>query len=816
MMRVFLLASLLTASLALSACKTSEEKAEDYYQSGLSYLAKGDADRALLEFRNTFKYNGFHKEARQSYADALVSQGKAAEAYGQYLRLIEQYPDTPTVRRTLAELAVELGNWDEVERHGRAALALTPDDANLQPIRLALDYRTAVTKRDEAARDAVADEALAMLKDHPGSLILRRIRIDRLISKGGPALALPEVDAAIALAPDRLDLQMMRFSLLMKLGRAAETGVQLKAMVAQFPDNTEVRGALISWYMSQKDFDGAEAFLRSLATDPKGPAEPYLALVQLLQTARGRPVALAELDRLITDSAGTPNAELFGTMRASLIFDEGDHATAITAVETILQGATASDQTRKIKAILARMLDKSRADDPAYAPRARILIEEVLAEDKTNVDGLKLRAAWAIAEDRSGDAIVDLRAALDQAPRDAQVLTLMASAHERDGDTNLVGERLAAAVEVSGAAAAESLRYAQFLMTQGRPQAMETVLTDARRVNPSNAQILQALAQYYIGQGLWGRAEEVLASMTALPLNEQGRMSVQRLRAASLAGQNRIDESLAILQEGISPGTRVAATLAIVQTHLRAGKPVEARRQLDKALAQSPKDPVLRLLLGNLEATAGKTAEAEAIWTTLMAEDPASEPPVRLLYGLYVTSNQPQKAAALLDSALAAQPGSVTLRWIRAGTLEKSGDIAGAIAIYETLYLENSSNMIVANNLASLLASGTPDAETLARAERISRRLREQTLPAYQDTYGWIALLNGDTAVALPALMKAAEGLPRDPLTQYHLGVAYERTGKRAEAQVQYQLALDLAGPDSPLPQIAEARAALDRLKAAP
>ena len=816
MMRVFLLASLLTASLALSACKTPEEKAEDYYQSGLTYLADGDAERALLEFRNVFKYDGFHKKARQSYAEILVSQGKTAEAYAQYLRLIEQYPDTAAVRRTLAELAVELGNWDEVERHGRAALTLTPDDPALQPIRLALDYRTAVIQRDEAARDAVADEALAMLKDHPDSLILHRIRIDRLISKGGPALALPEVDAAIVLAPDRLDLQMMRFSLLMKLDRTDETGVQLKAMVAQFPDNTDVRGALISWYMAQKDFDGAEAFLRTLATDPKGPPEPFLALVQLLQTARGRPVALAELDRLITESAGTSNAELFGTMRASLIFDDGDHATAITAVETILQGATTSDQTRKIKGILARMLDKSRADDPAHAPRARALIEEVLAEDKSNIDGLKLRAAWAIAEDRSGDAIVDLRAALDQAPRDAQVLTLMASAHERDGDTNLVGERLAAAVDVSGAAPAESLRYAQFLMTQGRPQAMETVLSDARRVNPSNPQILQALAQYYIGRGLWDRAEDVLATMTALPLNDQGRMSVQRLRAASLAGQNRIDESLAILQEGISPNTRIAATLAIVQTHLRAGKPVEARKQLEKALAEIPQDPVLRLLLGNLEATAGRTAEAEAIWTTLIAEDPASEPPVRLLYGLYITTDQPDKAAALLDTALAAQPASTTLRWIKAGAVEKAGDIAAAIAIYETLYLENSSNMIVANNLASLLVSGTPDAETLARAERISRRLREQTLPAYQDTYGWIALLNGNGAVAMLALQAAAKGLPKDPLTQYHLGVAHDRAGQRAEAQAQYQLALDLAGPDSPLPQMAEARAALDRLKAAP
>ncbi len=816
MIRPLLLASLIAASLMLSGCKTSEEKAEAYYQSGLTYLEAGDAERALVEFRNVFKYNGFHKEARQTYAEILVSQGKTADAYGQYLRLIEQYPDTPDVRRTLAELAVELGNWDEVERHGRAAMALTPDDPALQPIRLALDYRTAVTRGDEAARDLVAAEALTLQKTHPGSLILHRIRIDRLISTGATALALTEVEAAIVLAPDRLNLQMLRYSLMLKLGQTKEVGVQLKKMVVLFPDNAEVRTALISWYMSQKDFDGAEAFLRKLATDAKGPPEPHLALVQLLQTARGRPAALSELDRLIAQSAGTSNAALFGAMRGSLIFDGGDHVTAITALETIVQSAEASDQTRKIKAILARMLDKSSAEDPARGPRARALIEEVLAEDKTNVDALKLRAAWAISEDRAGDAIVDLRAALDQAPRDAQVLTLMASAHERDGNSYLAGERLAMAVEVSGSAAAESLRYAQFLMQQGRPQAMETVLSDARRVSPNDPQILQALAQYYIGQGLWVRAEDLLSALGALPLNDQGRLSVQRLRAASLAGQNRIEESLAILQTGITPGTRTAATLALVQTQLRAGKPAEARAQLDKALAQTPQDPVLRLLLGNLEAAAGKTAEAEAIWTALIAENPTSEPPVRLLYGLYKTTNRPDAAVSLLDAALRVQPGSVTLRWIKAGTLEMAGDIDGAIGIYEALYQEDSSNMIIANNLASLLVSRTPDAQTLARAERISRRLREQTLPAYLDTFGWIALLNGKLEDALPALQAAAKGLPKDPLTQFHLAVAYDKSKQGPEARAQYQLVLDMAAQTPPLPQISEARAALERLKAAP
>jgi cellulose synthase operon protein C len=58
-------------------------------------------------------------------------------------------------------------------------------------------------------------------------------------------------------------------------------------------------------------------------------------------------------------------------------------------------------------------------DQVAGAPA----VEEVLAEDATNVEALKLRAGWLIEQDRPDDAIMNLRTALDQAPRDPQIMT---------------------------------------------------------------------------------------------------------------------------------------------------------------------------------------------------------------------------------------------------------------------------------------------------------------------------------------------------------------------------------------------------------
>ena len=150
----------LIAMMTLSGCESSEEKAERYYESGLALLEAGDTERALVEFRNVFKYNGFHKEARKTYADTVLKQGNVQEAYGQYLRLIEQYPDTADVRQILAELAITRGDWAEAERHGREALRLAPDAPGVRAVAVALDYRQAVLAHDDAARAKAADRCV--------------------------------------------------------------------------------------------------------------------------------------------------------------------------------------------------------------------------------------------------------------------------------------------------------------------------------------------------------------------------------------------------------------------------------------------------------------------------------------------------------------------------------------------------------------------------------------------------------------------------------------------------------------------------------
>ena len=283
--------------------------------------------------------------------------------------------------------------------------------------------------------------------------------------------------------------------------------------------------------------------------------------------------------------------------------------------------AEASDQTRRIKIMLAQML---LGTGNQVGARARV--EEVLAEDPNNSEALKLRAAWLIQEDKPGEAIVDLRTALAQNPSDAATLTLLAEAYQRDGNLDLAGEQLAAAVQASNTGADESLRYAAFLQQHGRGPAAETVLTDARKANPANVGVLQQLANLKLAAQDFTGAGEILTALQQIATPE-AKTAASNLETAILLGQNRTDEGLAFLQSQIdqSSGGDNRSLAVLIDTQMRSGKAAEARQTLDAAIAKAPTDQQLQLMSASLYSVAGDTTKAEATLRALITADPAAE-----------------------------------------------------------------------------------------------------------------------------------------------------------------------------------------------
>lgn len=805
----FLGAISICLSLGLSACDSSETRAEKHFQTALAYIDSGDIDRAIIEFRNVFKLDGRHKEARETYAKLQRDRGYMEESYSQYLRLVEQYPDDLEGRLALAEMALETGNGDEFQRHAAAAAALGPKDRRVQAVSVTLAYQKALDARDVGAQTDARKTADALIAAEPTLILARRVVIRDLLHTSDWRAALAQTDAGLAANPDARDLYTVRLGLLQQLGDTTGVEAQLIDLVARYPNEANMHQALVRWYIDQGNLDAAEAYMRSQIDPNSTTPDAKIALVQFITELRGPAAARTELDRMI--AAGGTDIPLLRGIRAGLDFDGGSQEAAIAEMKTLVAAGPASQQTRNLKVALAQMLVQT--DNPVGA---RAQVEEVLLENPAEVEALKLKAGWLIEDDNTGDAIAALRTAIGASPRDPDLMTLMARAHERDGNRDLMGEMLALAADAASYAPPEALRYAAFLAEDNKLLPAEDAVLAALRQQPKNTALLAALGDIYLRLQDWPRVDEIVTTLQAIDTDE-ARGSANALTVQRLSGQNKTEDLLAFLEEmkqSAGSETGVGIDAAIVQSYINRGNIIAALAHVDAALKAAPQDPDLQVLRAAVLVTDGKFDEGEDIYRALLVKDAKNERVWIALFELFLRKDDTLGAMAVLDSAIGALPESTPLNLRKAGALEQTGDIDGAIAIYETLYARDSNSAMLANNLASLLVSNRADAESLAHAELIARRLRGTNVPAFQDTYGWIAYRLGNYDEALRYLEPAATALSADVTVQYHLAAAYSALAQDPQAIAQFRIVEKMINPDNQPPFMAQVTAELTRLEA--
>ncbi|TFL17120.1 tetratricopeptide repeat protein [Jannaschia formosa] len=798
--------------LALAACQSAEERAEERYRSALALLEEGDPERALVELRNVFDLDGQHREARALYAATVLEMGRTREAYGQYLRLVEQYPDDLTGNVTLAQLALERGDWEAVRRYGGRARDAAPENPDVQALAVSIDYADALEAEDPEARAAAGARALELLETQPGTLALHRIAIDGALRAEDLPGALERFGTVLAIAPDDRSLHDARLRVLVGMQDMEGLESALYERRDRFPDDDAVTGDLVRFLAGNGRVEDALEVLAGYVAatdDPAVRAEREVLRVGFLLEQRGTEAALAALDEAL---AGEDAPAALRAQRARIRFAAGETGPAIAELEALLAGAGTGIEENELRVLLAQMLEQT-----GNRVGAQRLVAEVLEADATQVDALKLQAAWDIEADRVDRAIAGLRTALDAAPEDTAAMTLMAQAHLRNGARALAADMLSLAVDVSGRAPAETLRYADYLIREGRFLPAEEALIAALRQDRGNLQLLLALARTYRGMEDWRRAADVEASLRNLG-TEQAVQAADGLQAVRLAAEGRAEEAVAFLDQlaaGEDAARDVSLRVAALRARLQAGDLEGARAYAEALLAEDPGDIVRRLALAATLQAVGDLAGAETAFRALVEDRPDLETVWMSLIRLRAAQGDPEGADAVLEEALAALPEGPNLLWSQASLLEQRGDPEGALAVYERLYELAPNNAIVANNLASLLSTMTEDPENLERAWAVARRLRDAEVPAFQDTYGWIAHRRGDAETAIAYLEPAAQGLPGDPAVQYHLGMAYLAQDRREEAAQQFRRALAIELPGPPPPQVARARAELDVLEAA-
>ncbi|MEP5154392.1 tetratricopeptide repeat protein, partial [Planktotalea sp.] len=571
-----------------------------------------------------------------------------------------------------------------------------------------------------------------------------------------------------------------------------------------------VTTALIRFYVGRNRLDDAETYLRENSDPADEDPANFVALLQLVEQTKGKEALLAELESAI--AAGGGNAVLYRGLKANLKFLQGDQEDAISDLNAVLaEDLPTSENLRNIKVMLARM-----ENIVGNNVGARRLIEEVLAEDSGQSEALHMQARWLIDADEIDTAISSLRAALQASDRDTTAMTLMAEAYTRAGDHELALDFLARAAEASDNAPAETLRYAGRLVEDDRYTTAEDQLLLALRSDPRSLTVMTELGQLYLLMEDNARARQVIKSMNDLD-TAQSRNAARALDLSVRARSGDMDTVIATLEnmaeDTDNPNGQAAIT--IIRAHLANGKGAEAVAYARNFLEKNPRDSTMHYVLATTLAAIGQPKEAEERYRALLDDFPKQHQLRLALLRLMSTQGRNAEGEVLVDDGLALTPDQPELLWAKASYLERGGDVDAAIEIYETLYTLNSGSIVVANNLASLLSTYRDDAESNDRAYTVARRLRGTEIPAFQDTYGWLAYKRGEYVEAVEYLEAAAAGLPDDPMVQAHLGFTYQALERNEDALEMLQRAVEIAGEDDQRDRIKQARAEIEALTAA-
>ncbi len=780
--------------LGLAACSSPEEKVAGFNKRGEAFLQKGDVTKARLEFQNALQIDGKSVQAMMGLSDLAERGREWGKAYGLLNRVVDLDPKNVAARIRLGKLTLAAGQLDRALEQSDDTMSLKPEDPGVLAFRAAVFLKL----QDPKAAVDLARRSIAKDKDNVDAHV---VLASERIQAGDATTAITYLDHVLQGNERNVGVQLIKAQALEKLAKVDSAEQVFRRLTTLFPEETSYRLMLVRFYLSHGMHGKAEAEQRAiLATKPDN-ADAKIELVRFIAGVRGLPAAAKELESMV---AAKPKDVELKMALAQMRLDQKRSDEAVATWKQII--ADAGDGAAGTRARAALATQRLAAGDKAAA---RPLIDEVIARDARNEQGLILRASIAMEERRLEEAVTDLRTILRDVPDSARTQLMLARVHVLQGLPDLAQSQYARAAQAAQFAPQFAMPYAEYLVETGRLRQAEPVLRDVLRAAPDHAPAQRLLAQTYIRLGDLASAQGLA---DALAKQDAAGVTATQIRGAVLAAKRDFEGSIASFRSAHAKAPNdVQPLVALVQSYLIAGKTREAASFIQSVLAGSPENVPAHLLLGQVMMQAGDRPAAAKAFQRVVEIDPANRSGYQGLVGAAMGQGKPDAALAAVDAGLQKLPNDFTLRLSRASVLESQKKFDEAIAIYEKLVVEQPNSAVVANNLAALLTDHRHDEKDLKRAYELAQRFRGSQVPYFRDTFAWASHRVGKVQEAGDLLKTVVDEVPDVAAIQYHRGMNQLAQNNKEAARKSLQRAIELS-KDSPFSQAEEARRALQGL----
>jgi tetratricopeptide (TPR) repeat protein len=773
-------------------CGGPEERKAQYAAKAHQYMAEGNLPKARVALRNVLKIDPKDAEAYFLFAQIEEKEKNWRSAFGNYLKTVELNPVHRGALIKLGKFYLEARQADRVREVADKLMAAHPDDPAGETLQAAVLAMTGHVP--EATAKAEATSA-GHPTDPDASILLATL----YRAKERWAEAETVLRRAIEAHPEHVELLANLGDLLFRGGNAAEAEKIFQRIVTVEPTRYDHRLKLAAFYVQTKAVDKSEAVLReAIALDPEN-EDRWLGLAEVAatyQSLQKGEAALLEARRELPRSM---------KIRFALgqLYEAGRQPDKARRIYEEIVGEEKKRPAGLDAQVKLAALDLADGKEQEAERR----VQEVLKENPSASDALVLQGRMALAHRDSATAVQAFRSVLRDQPDAADVKVLLSQAYRLQGETALARETLEQVIKADGRHLEARRALLSLELAEGHSAEARRQIEDLLAVVPKDLGTLGVLLDLQIAGREWGEAEQTLAR-----LREGGADSFSTdVAEGSLAqARQQWDKARAAFERAFASRPDEPTPLfGLVRIELAQKRPDRAEARLRDVLAGSPRHPYAHGMLGEVLLVRGEREQAEREFRDATQAKPDWLTPWIDWTNLKLLQKKPQDAIAVLREGLTANPGGQELRMMLASLLNETGQTDQAIKEYDELLRDNPRMAVAANNLASLLVDRKGDPASLDRALALTRNFEKTTPnPFFLDTLGWVYLKLGQSDEAVRVIRLAAAKAPEHPLINYHLGLAYYKTGDRREAKVYLEKAVrsgkSFAGSDEARTVLAE------------
>lgn len=735
-MRFFLPIVLILAFTA-GCSRDPNVRKQKYLKSGNEYMEQGKYREAVIQFANAIKIDRGYAPAHYGIAQAYMRLQLWNGAYAELLRTVELQPDNLKAQLDLGNLF--LGAKQPAQAAEKAKLVISKDSRNADAYVLLANVAAFQNQRKEALQQM--QKALELSPDKSQYHLN-----NAMLLANDNQFPAAEAAAKKALQLDSKSLAAYEFlaSLYGRQQKWSETEQMLRGAVDVAPKSLDARVRLAGFYLSQQKKDQAE----QVVTEAKK--------------------ALAD----VPESHG---------IVAEFLLRQGQNDRALA--EFAAQVKQYPKDTTLKKRYTEVLLLAQHNDE------AGKLTDEILKNNPNDVEGLIFRASLQLQQQKAADAVTALQSAIKADAQNAFAHYMLGLALNANGDRQRAEGELKEAVRLRPTLLQAQRALAEFAAASGNLDQLSTTaeamiqnapawpegyirrsqvefarkqmdkaeadLQKAMQIAPNDPAGYVRFGQLRLGQKRYSDAEKLLEA--ALQHGPENTEALSSLAGVFLA-QQQPDKAMARVKAQIEKAPNVSGFYSLLGT-LQASRKnfAEAEVSLQKASELDKNNLNALILLGQVQAAAGSPDRAMKSWETLAKQNPKDVRAYLMLAGLYESRNDWQKAQELLKKALDVQP-----------------DYPLAANNLAYLMLQHGGNTDVALTLAQTARRAMPDAPNVA------------------DTLAWAYYQKGVYSSAIDLLNEALNKQPNNATMRYHLGLAYQKVNKSAQARDQFEKALKL------------------------